>query len=102
MSEYYDLGNELRSFLQGLLSGTPPAPPPNGKQAANWGPRIETVGLDDLYHPQQVQPFSVPPAAIDNLHLSSIDKFLLPGRGEFSVNFEGYFRVARDHPTTPD
>jgi hypothetical protein len=102
MSEYYNIGAELRSFLQGLLSGTPAPPPRDGPQAADWGPRIELAGLDDLYHPQEVQPFSVPPAAIDNLHLSSSDKFLIPGRGEYSVNFEGYFRVARDHPTSQD
>jgi hypothetical protein len=28
--------------------------------------------------------------------------FMIPGKGEFTVDFSGYFRVARDHPTSTD
>src|SRR5205823_2870538 len=37
---------------------------------------------------------------IDNLALHSTDIFTIPGKGEFTVDFSGYFRVARDNPTT--
>ena len=46
--------------------------------------------------------YTVPPGGIDNLALHSTDIFTIPGKGEFSVDFSGYFRVARDHPTTTD
>jgi len=71
-------------------------------RAADWGPRIDISRLQDAYHPQDVQPFSVPAGAIDNLALSATDTFLIPGRGEFSVKLDGYFRVAREDPTTDD
>jgi hypothetical protein len=63
---------------------------------------IELAGLQDLYHPQTVRPYTAPPGGIDNLHLSSVDKFLIPGRGEFTVDFRGMMQIARDHPTTRD
>jgi len=44
----------------------------------------------------------VPSGGIDNLALSSVDHFSIPGKGDFDVSFDGYFRVARDNPTTND
>jgi hypothetical protein len=105
MSEYYDLGVKLRSFLSGLIQpgdGTGRDRPPSPSGMAAWGHRIQIAGLNDVYHPQQVKKFSVPPAGIDNLTLSSVDKFVIPGRGEFTVNFDGFFRIARDQPTSQD
>lgn len=108
----YEFGSQLRSFLTGFLGvgqpapGAPPGGAPGGRdpgsQAVNWGFRIDTAGLEDLYHPQEVTPFTATAGGIDNLALSSTDTFFIPGRGEFRVNFDGYFQVARAHPTTDD
>jgi hypothetical protein len=67
-----------------------------------WGPRVAQEELPQLYAPQEVQPYTVPPGGIDNLGLHSTDIFTIPGRGEFTVDFSGYFRVARANPTTDD
>jgi hypothetical protein len=67
-----------------------------------WGGRVAQEGLPELYAPQEVEPFAVPPGGIDNLGLHSTDVFTIPNRGEFTVKFSGYFRVARANPTTPD
>src|SRR5690242_16424924 len=104
MSELYRLGSQLREFLRGLLE----APEPRqagiewGLRAIEWGPRVNVTALKDIYAPHHVEPFTVPPAGIDNLGLHSTDVFTIPGRGEFTVDFAGYFRVARDNPTTND
>jgi len=70
--------------------------------AYEWGPRVNLKGLQDLYAPQTVEPYAVPPGGIDNLGLHSTDIFTIQGQGEFTVEFAGYFRVARDNPTTHD
>jgi hypothetical protein len=67
----------------------------------SWGPRVEARNLKDLFAPTEIKPFSATHGGIDNLALSSIDTFFIPGRGEFEVKFEGYFRVARNNPTSP-
>lgn len=67
-----------------------------------WGPRVDLTGLKDNYAPTKVKPYTVTPGGIDNLALHSTDVFTIPGKGEFSVDFSGYFRVARDKPTTND
>jgi uncharacterized protein DUF6073 len=104
MNDYYKLGQQLRSVLNGLLQGTEPGQgrSPARPTSADWGPRIQIAGLQDLYHPQEVPKYTAPDAGIDNLKLTSTDRFLIPGRGEFTVNFDGYFRIARDTPTTQD
>ncbi len=56
-------------------------------------------GLKDIYAPQKVIPFTLPPAGIDNLALSSDDIIMLPGGSKVDCHFEGYFRVARAKPT---
>lgn len=70
--------------------------------AVEWGPRVDLAGLKDNFKPTEVEPYTVTPGGIDNLALHSTDVFTIPGKGEFTVDFSGYFRVARDHPTTRD
>ena len=95
MASSYEVGSQLREFLEGLLAAR------RGRQI-DWGARVNLARLKDLYAPQEVQPFTVPPGGIDNLALHSTDILEIPGRGEFTVDFAGYFRVARDYPTTND
>jgi hypothetical protein len=72
----------------------------DGKVAS--GVRIAHEQLPDLFAPRQVQPFTPPPTGIDNLGITSTDKFYVPGKGEFTVNFQGYVRVARSRPSAGD
>jgi hypothetical protein len=67
-----------------------------------WGPRVDLAGLKEIFAPHEVKPHTVPPGGIDNLALHSTDIFRIPGKGEFTVDFSGYFRVARANPTTRD
>lgn len=67
---------------------------------SNWGRTVSTTELKDLYRPTEIRKFYATPGGIDNLALSSIDTFFIPGRGEFEVKFDGYFRVARSNPTS--
>jgi hypothetical protein len=103
---YYEIGRQLRAVLSGFLQGAPaPSPGGNGgggSSVVQWGPQIQLAGLPDLFHPQEVRAFTAPPGGIDNLHLSSVDKILIPGRGEFTIDFHGMMQIARDHPTTRD
>lgn len=105
-------GQQLRSLLQGLLSGaavqpsvagTPP-PPPVTKMA--WGRLVDTKGLPELFagdgapkkHTRKVHP----PAGVDHMKLKTRDVFRIPGMGEFEVPFNGFFKVARSEPDTQD
>jgi len=66
-----------------------------------WGPQVDHTQLKDLYAPQQVGPrFCDIPAGIDNLKMTTIDTFLIPGKGEVTAVFKGYVRVARAAATT--
>jgi hypothetical protein len=65
-----------------------------------WGPRIALEELANLYDPQTVQPYTPPAPGIDNLGITSVDTFMIPGKGEVTVEFKGYVRVARSEPTT--
>jgi len=67
-----------------------------------WGPEIDISKLEYLYPPQTVEPYTPPAPGIDNLGITSTDAFLVPNIGEFTVNFEGYVRVARSQPTTTE
>jgi hypothetical protein len=67
---------------------------------SNWGPKVDTKGLKDLFAPTEIKKYSATPGGIDNLSLSSIDTFSVPGKGEFEVKFNGYFKVARGNPTS--
>ena len=75
-----------------------------GKPQELWGPRVDLTGLEELYAPRKVAPYTVVPGGIDNLGLHSTDVFEISrfDAGAFEVNFNGYFRVARSHPTTMD
>lgn len=65
-----------------------------------YGPQIDLEGVPNLFGPQTVTPFTPPPTGIDNLGITSVDTFKVPGVGEFTVEFEGYVRVVRSTPTT--
>ncbi|MGB8132341.1 MAG: DUF6073 family protein [Candidatus Angelobacter sp.] len=66
------------------------------------GVRLHDEQLDNLFAPQQVEPFTPPPRGIDNLGISSTDTFHIPGKGDFTVDFRGFVRVARSVPTAAD
>jgi len=66
----------------------------------NWGRKVALKGLRDLYKPTKIRKFTATEGGIDNLALSSIDNFSVPGMGDFEVKFKGYFRVARSNPTS--
>lgn len=66
------------------------------------GVPIDHPRLADLFGPRRVEPFTPPPSGIDNLGITSRDSFYIPGRGEITVDFTGYVRVARSQPTCPD
>jgi hypothetical protein len=100
MSDSFELGAQLRDLLRGLLDVSASDQELLPRQA--WGPRVAAAGLPERYAPQTIEPFSVTPAGIDNLALHSTDIFTVPGRGEFTVDFKGYFRVARAPASTED
>lgn len=64
-----------------------------------WGPRIDLRDVDNVFAPQHVEAYTPPTTGIDNLGITSTDTFMIPGHGEFSVDFEGYVRVVRSEPT---
>jgi hypothetical protein len=64
-----------------------------------YGPHVPTEGVPNLYHGTEVKSWTPPEAGIDNLGISSVDTFAVPGVGEFTVNFSGYVRVVRSEPT---
>lgn len=70
----------------------------NEKKIA-FGPEVNLNGLQNLYAPQTVTPFTPPPTGIDNLGIISTDTFMVPGIGEDTVDFTGWVRVARSKPT---
>jgi hypothetical protein len=68
----------------------------------NSGVPINHPCLENLFGPRHVEPFTPPPTGIDNLGITSTDSFYVAGIGEFTVDFSGYVRVARSHPSRPD
>jgi Family of unknown function (DUF6073) len=74
----------------------------SGDPVVEWGPRVNLTGLKENFAPQEVHDYTVPPGGIDNLGLHSTDVFEIPGRGQFEVDFHGYFRVARANPASFD
>ncbi len=94
MSNSYDAGSQLRELLKGLLK--------LDSKGLDWGPRVQANKLPELYAPQKIKQFTPTRGGIDNLALSSTDTFLVPGKGTFEVKFSGYFKVAREDPTTND
>jgi hypothetical protein len=108
MSGSRELGTEFREFLRGLLDVPEAAARGDhvekgpDRLGVEWGPRLDLTGLKDNYAPHKVEPFTATPGGIDNLVLRSTDTFTIPGMGEYTVDFSGYFRVARGNPTTTD
>jgi len=75
--------------------------PRSGRRVA-YGPEVNLDLLQDLFAPQTVPPFTPPPTGIDNLGISSTDTFYVVGKGDFTVDFRGFVRVARSVPTTDE
>jgi hypothetical protein len=63
-----------------------------------YGPRVST-DVPNLYAGTSVTPWIAPEPGIDNLGISSVDTFAVPGIGEYTVEFSGYVRVVRSEPT---
>ncbi|HSG41144.1 MAG TPA: DUF6073 family protein [Thermoanaerobaculia bacterium] len=96
MSEFELFGRQLRQLLQGFLNDAETSR--LRRSAQGWGRRIDTRQLKDLYGPMKVGKFEIAPSGIDNLGLTSEDTFFVPGKGTFTVSFNGFFRVARENP----
>jgi len=65
-----------------------------------YGSPVSTEGVPNLYAGTVVVPWNPPDPGIDNLGISSVDTFAVPGVGEYTVAFEGYVRVVRSAPTS--
>lgn len=96
MSDFRQFGRQLREVLEGLLGEVDSSP--GRDETLGWGRKINTDALRDLYAPQEVRKFEIAPPGIDNLWLKSTDTFVIPGKGTFTVDFSGFFRVARENP----
>ncbi len=66
------------------------------------GVLLNSDAMENLYAPQEVRPYTPPPTGIDNLGITSVDRFFVPNMGEFNVDFEGFVRVSRSVPTADD
>ncbi|GAA4872576.1 DUF6073 family protein [Saccharopolyspora cebuensis] len=75
---------------------------PMQKPTVVYGRPVNVDGVPNLYSGTEVQPWTAPQPGIDNLGISSIDTFAVPGVGEYTVPFEGYVRVVRSEPTATE
>lgn len=66
-----------------------------------YGPKVSTE-VPDRYAGTRVVPWTTPEPGIDNLGISSVDTFAVPGLGEFTVAFEGWVRVVRSECTAAE
>lgn len=64
-----------------------------------YGVKLDLSQLPDVFGPGRIEPYKAPVGGIDNLGISSVDKFQVVGLGEFEIAFSGYVRVARSQPT---
>ena len=64
-----------------------------------YGPRVSVENVPNLYEGTSVTSWTPPEPGIDNLGISSVDTFAVPGVGEYTVEFSGYVRVVRSEPT---
>jgi hypothetical protein len=67
-----------------------------------FGRPVTTDGVPNLYAGTPVVPWTPPGPGIDNLGISSIDTFAIPGVGEYRVEFKGWVRVVRSEPTSQE
>lgn len=66
-----------------------------------WGPRVDYSQLEDWYAPREISRFKDIPGGIDNLAMTTVDRFVFRGMNqEFEAVFKGYVRVARASATT--
>jgi len=65
-----------------------------------YGRPVDTDGVPDVFAGAVVRPWTPPQPGIDNLGISSVDSFAVPGVGEYTVAFEGFVRVVRSQPTS--
>jgi hypothetical protein len=65
-----------------------------------YGRPVTTDGVPNLYAGSVVTPWIPPDPGIDNLGISSVDTFAVPGVGEYTVAFDGFVRVVRSEPTS--
>jgi len=68
--------------------------------SVKYGRPVSTDGVPNLYAGSAVTPWTAPDPGIDNLGLTSVDSFAVPGSGEYTVTFTGYVRVVRSEPTS--
>lgn len=64
-----------------------------------YGRPVTTDGVPNRYSGTDVTPWTPPVPGIDNLGITSVDTFAVPGVGEYTVSFSGYVRVVRSEPT---
>jgi Family of unknown function (DUF6073) len=67
-----------------------------------YGRPVTTEGVPNRYAGTAVTPWTPPVPGIDNLGISSVDTFAVPGIGEYTVPFDGYVRVVRSEPTSQE
>lgn len=65
-----------------------------------YGRPVQTEGVPNVYAGATVVPWTTPEPGIDNLGITSVDTFAIPGVGEYTVNFKGWVRVVRSKPTS--
>ncbi len=65
-----------------------------------FGRPVTTDGVPNVYAGTPVVPWTPTEPGIDNLGISSIDTFAIPGVGEYTVPFKGWVRVVRSEPTS--
>jgi hypothetical protein len=67
-----------------------------------FGRPVTTDGVPNRYAGTPVVPWTPPVPGIDNLGISSVDTFAIPGVGEYTVEFKGWVRVVRSEPTSDE
>jgi hypothetical protein len=71
-------------------------------QPIRFGRPVTTDGVPNRYAGTPVVPWRPTEPGIDNLGISSVDTFAVPGVGEYTVEFKGYVRVVRSEPTSTE
>jgi hypothetical protein len=71
-------------------------------QVIRFGRPVTTDGVPNVYAGTPVVQWRPTEPGIDNLGISSIDTFAVPGVGEYTVEFKGWVRVVRSQPTSQE